>query len=668
MKTLALLAAFAVTLTATAANTIAWWTFDDDPLGVTDASGNFNTLTNGGIAIVDGAASFDGTAKMFSTIRPLPIESTKAYTFECFVRPATTQNIAAGILELSPNAGGNDGGAFIFYPDGAMVHHEYDNRNKWTGRKLQKNILDDQWHHLAAIFTPGGTSNVAEQVLFYVDGELQDIYTQYQDGNVYLWPNTFYIGSRGGRQHSFTGLIDDVRITVGALSTNEFLKARTVGKPVVAYYPFDTPETAFQDASGNGNHLTGDGVTFQDGYASFNGGTHTMNTINTLDLSAYKDATVECFLRPHANATATSMLLELSPNIGGRNGCFFFTLNETGPGVINGSFFPGNWHIDVSQNNTVYAGWHHVALVVDSSLSGADRSRLFVDGIQAPQNPEFTAANDVNLGNQTLFIGSRNNTSYKLDADIDDIRITARALQPGSFMSARSQSPDPSEVIAYWPFDTRNPLHDATENGNELQSDGVTFTTDRTALLSGSQRKFSTVGTLPLYGRDALTVEFFMRTTDADTLALLMELGPNFNDAPGCFAIVENQYATGDAEDGRMDAGFHMLVGYNYNVKKANAVADGKWHHYALVYDSSRLDAEIVRFFKDGVPQPTEGAHNKVYKTGFRSERLYIGSRDDSGYWFVGELDDIKITGRALDPSEFLKKRSSPPGMCVTIR
>ena len=666
MKTLALLAALAASLTASAANTLAWWTFDDDPLGVTDASGNCNTLTNGGIAIVDGAASFNGTAKMFSTIRPLPIESTKAYTFECFVRPATTQNSAAGILELSPNAGSYDGGAFIFYPDGAMEHRTINNKPKWTGRKLQKNILDDQWHHLAAIFTPGGTSNVAEQVLFYVDGELQDIYTQYQDGNVYLLPRTFYIGSRGGWQHSFTGLIDDVRITVGALSTNEFLKARTVGKPVVAYYPFDTPETAFQDASGNGNHLTGGGVTFQDGYASFNGGTHTMNTIGTLDLSAYKDATVEFFLRPHTNATATYMLLELSPNISGRNGCFFFTLNETGPGVINGSFYPGGYHIDVSPTNTVYAGWHHVALVIDSSLSGTDRSRLFVDGIQAPQDTRFKAANDVNLGNQTLFIGSRNNTGYKLDADIDDIRITARALQPGSFMSARSQSPDPSEVIAYWPFDTCNPLHDATENGNELQSDGVTFTTDRTALLSGSQRKFSTIGALPLYGRDALTVEFFMRTTDADTLALLMELGPNFNNAPGRFAVVENQYATGETADGRMDAGFHMSV--NYNVKKANAAADGKWHHYALVYDSSRLDADIVRFFKDGAPQPYDGSHNYVYKTGFRSERLYIGSRSDSGYWFVGELDDIKITGRALDPSEFLKKRSAAPGCGIVIR
>ena len=64
-----------------------------------------------------------------------------------------------------------------------------------------------------------------------------------------------------------------------------------------------------------------------------------------------------------------------------------------------------------------------------------------------------------------------------------------------------------------------------------------------------------------------------------------------------------------------MDAGFHMLV--NYNIKKASAVADGKWHHYALVYDSSRLDADIVRFYKDGVPQPSVGglSRNDKIKT-----------------------------------------------------
>ena len=667
MKRLVLFAVLASVFAASAGETIAWWTFDDDPLGVTDASGNFNTLTNGGVTIVDGAASFDGTAKAFSTIQLLPVNYENAYTFECFVRPATTQNSAAGILELSWDAGAVNGGAFIFYPDGAMAHTSAG----WTGRQLQKNILDDQWHHLAAIFSPLGTNDIANQVLFFVDGELQDIYTDYQKGSVRLVPFHFYIGSRNNLQHAFTGLIDDVRITRGALAANEFLKARSVGKPVVAYYPFDTPETALQDASGNGNHLVGSGVTFQDGYASFSGGAHTMNTLNSLDLSAYKDATVEFFLRPHANATETAMVLELSPNINGRNGCFFFTLNETGPGMINGSFFPGGWHIDYSASNSVHAGWHHVALVIDSSRAGSDRSRLFVDGMATYQNGKYTAAGDVNLGNQTLFIGSRNNTSYKLDADIDDIRITARALQPGSFMSARSQPPEPSDVIAYWPFDRRAPLHDATENGNELQHEGVVFTKDDTASLTGAQRKFSTIGTLPLYERDALTVEFFMRTTDADTTSLLMELGPNFNNNQGRFAIIANQQTTA-TECGRMDAGFRLVTLINndiaYNLKRTTGSADGKWHHYALVYDTTLQDTDIVRFYKDGVPQPSDGSHESIWKTGLRSERLYIGSRSDSGLWFVGELDDIRITGRALEPSEFLKKRSSPLGVCVIIR
>ena len=111
------------------------------------------------------------------------------------------------------------------------------------------------------------------------------------------------------------------------------------------------------------------------------------------------------------------------------------------------------------------------------------------------------------------------------------------------------------------------------------------------------------------------------------------------------------------------------MTPYNYyNIDMATGTADGKWHHYALVYDPVRQDTDIVRFYKDGVPQPSDGVHKSIWKVGLRSERLYIGSRSDSGYWFVGELDDIRVTGRALAPSEFLKKRSSPLGVCVIIR
>lgn len=664
MKKLTLFAVFAASLAATAADTVAWYTFDDDPLGVTDASGNFNTLTNGGVTIVDGAASFDGTAKAFSTIRPLPMNTASAYTFECFARPATTQNSAAMLIELSGNAGFVDGGAFICYPDGAMAHTS----SGWTGRKLQDNILDDQWHHLAAIYTPLGTNDIANQVLFYVDGRLQDIYTQHQKGSVHLVPFLFYIGSRNNSQHAFRGLIDDVRITRGALSTNEFLKARSAGKPVVAYYPFNTPETALQDASGNGNHLTGSGVTFQDGYASFNGGSHAMNTINKLDLSAYKDVTVEFFLRNHPNVTTTRMILELSENIAGCNGCFYVTMNDSrGICNLNGAFYPGGYHIDYSANHTIDVGWHHVALVVDSARAGNDRSRLFLDGKAVYQHSKYTTVNDVNLGNQTLYVGSRANSSFMLDADIDDIRITARALMPGSFMPARSQPPEPSDVIAYWPFDRRAPLHDATENGNELENDGVTFTPEGAAAFSGTHQKFSTISTLPLYERDALTVEFFMRTTDASTVAIVLETGSDFTMSQGWLAACVNERAEA-GENGRLDAGVDLCKSPpSFNIKRATNTADGKWHHYALVYDTSKTDTDIVRFYKDGEPQ-TAPTHKATYRTRLTSDRLFIGSRNNSSLHFVGELDDIRITGRALETSEFMKKRSSPLGVCVIFR
>ena len=67
----------------------------------------------------------------------------------------------------------------------------------------------------------------------------------------------------------------------------------------------------------------------------------------------------------------------------------------------------------------------------------------------------------------------------------------------------------------------------------------------------------------------------------------------------------------------------------------------------------------------------TEFVNNYASPTGvnLRSDRLFIGSRGGSSLKFVGELDDIKITGRALTPAEFMKKRSKPPtGFVISFR
>ena len=104
-----------------------------------------------------------------------------------------------------------------------------------------------------------------------------------------------------------------------------------------------------------------------------------------------------------------------------------------------------------------------------------------------------------------------------------------------------------------------------------------------------------------------------------------------------------------------------------YGVLQGWSPMDGRWHHYALVYDWNETTSDIVRLYRDGVKVTTYFAASKSAAR-LRTDRLYIGTRANSDYPFVGELDDIKITGRALDPSEFMTKRSSPPGVAITIR
>lgn len=690
-----------------ATQTIAHWNFDVDPLGVTDASGHSNTLTNNGVRIVDGAAVFDGSPHAFSTMRPFRFVDRTTYTIECFVRSATTDAASYLLVEVSPDAGGQDRGAFLCYPDGAMNHRYNFNTSPaghgWTGRKCGINVLDTEWHHLAAVFSPPANAaspaaDAPAQVMFYIDGVLQPTYDQWQYGNVDIGGFTLFIGSRNNNACMFKGSIDDVRVTRGALAPEQFLKERSQPKTVVAYWPFDTPETALVDATGNGNDLTSDsGVAFTNGYASFNGQPHVMNTVNTLDLSPYTDVTVEYFFRAHPGNDATQMVLEQSENIADNVGGFFMTFNEWGAGSLTASIMLSDfWHIDsttqrtwdnklpASIPRTVSGGWHHIAMVRDSSRTGNNAWRFYLDGFPQAQGPSYIGEAKCYLANKILYFGSRANQGIWLDADLDDVRITAGVLQPGEFMRTRSGAPTDEDVIAYWPFDKRAPLVDASGNGNDLENDGVTFSKEGCAVFSGAQKKFSTAGTFSLATVSSLTVEFFMRTVSFDC-SMVLETGDSFftEQLSGgfCACLNEGWKPTPTADirpasevGGSLEAGFQTTYpNAGCCLDWSTDVADGKWHHYAVIYDHEASPAErLVKFYKDGVLQTGKragpGSQDFKYQTMLRTARLYIGSRNDSTLWFTGELDDVRITGRALDPSEFLQRRSRPKGLSLTLR
>ena len=244
------------------------------------------------------------------------------------------------------------------------------------------------------------------------------------------------------------------------------------------------------------------------------------------------------------------------------------------------------------------------------------------------------------------------------DADIDDVRITAEVLQPGQFLKTRTGPVE--DVIAYWPFaKATNMLEDATGNGNVLTGTGVTVN-DGAAVFDGSQSGFATLATLPLYAYRSMTVEWFMKSSMSD-LCIVLETSPNYNGVRGAFAAAANDYAPA-----AIQAGYRAARG-GYNVCQLLDVLDGKWHHVALVYDYDAPYKDTVRLYCDGIRTTSR---NYVYDGIARhlSERLYIGSRGGNSLPFVGELDDIKITGRALTPAEFMAKRSSPPGVTITIR
>ena len=642
------IAATFATMPALALYYMSHWDFSLDPQGEFDYTGHNDLVNEGNVPIVDGAAVFDGTAKSFITGHDVLFRGDKPYTIECFALAEPDCN--GMIMEVSPDNNATIGGFYLYAREGVMA------RTTQTGHNgeqfINGSICDGVWHHLAVIIDPT-TNVVTESVRLYVDGVRQGV-RNYNDAGVVLRPHRFYIGSRNGTSFPFKGKIDDVRITEGILSPSQFLQARSAGPiDVRGYWKFDDGN-ALADSSGNGNTLQGSqGVTFTNGCASFNGTASDVRTANMLDLSAYKDVTVECFVRKHAGTDDVRLILEHSPNGAAYSEGFYLSLDETGAGTIRGIFhFDSNCFGD-SSAYSANTGWHHLALVKDSSNAGNDSCiRLYVDGVGVGQYTMHSRSSGNPLRNDYLYLGSRSNSAYFLDADIDDVRITANVLAPGQFLRTRTGPLD--EAIAHWQFDATNMLADATGNGNVLAGSGVTVSDDGAAVFDGSQSGFATLAPLPLYAYRSMTVEWFMKSSMSG-VGMVLELTENFGANPGAFYAAVNDYA-----------GYSTLRGFN--VLSGWEAMDGKWHHYALVYDMCEMTSDIVQFYRDGVQVTTYGWWDTDVAK-LRAGTLFIGTRAGSQYPFVGELDDIKVTGRALAPAEFMQERSKlPQGFVISVR
>jgi predicted esterase len=648
---------------------IAHWDFSGN--GLNDASGNCHSLTNSGVVISNGAAIFSGSQTAFSTVSKLDLMGNNNLTVEFFMRTSSTnkgmmmveqtnpywQNTGAFMVDVNETGTGTVMGGYCALSAGTKLNLDITSASAAS---------DGLWHHVAIVYDK--TKTVADRSMLYFDGIAQGTYASWTNDAVAtaFCNGTLYIGSRGNSASKFIGELDDVRISNAALATNQFLQARSAGSPpVVAYWRFDAG-AGLVDASSNGNSLASSSMVFTNGVARFSG-THTFNTASTLNLTAYTNLTVEFFMRSTA-ATPAMAMIELTNPFFSNPGAFIVTLNETNAaGQVMGGFCTASGtklNLDITAANAAADGqWHHVAIVYDKVKTGTDRSMLYLDGIAQGVYSTWTDGSGTTFRNATLYIGSRGNSGMKYIGEMDDLRITGGALQPGQFLKAPST--DLPRVIAYWPFSPKQRLTDAAGNGRTLSNTGVTFA-DCAAVFSGSHTAFSTQPwTLNLRPYSALTVEYFVRTTATNVMEAL-EHSSNFTTARGGFVSVLNE-----VNRGQIESGFSMpgTSSYNIDSTSAGAVSDGTWHHVALVYDPARSGEDRVRFYLDRVQQGKRtAAWNSDADTFFLNDVLYIGSRANSGSKFFGQLDDIKVTGAALSPSEFLTRRTIDQGTLTSVK
>ena len=187
-----------LSLPSTSANVV-WSNWDDLYYLRKDANGN--ERTSGTVELWVKAA----TAKTFARI--LDARITGGYAF---------------LLGLDGSTGTN--------PSILFRHLKSDGTRENQRVTFDKEVTDGKWHHWAFTFQPNASDSTKSDIAFYLD-HVQIGNTQTLNGRVaYDDTLTFAIGEGGS---SFTGLIDEVRISDCVLAPSEFLRAEKPGLTII---------------------------------------------------------------------------------------------------------------------------------------------------------------------------------------------------------------------------------------------------------------------------------------------------------------------------------------------------------------------------------------------------------------------------------------------------
>lgn len=227
-------------------------------------------------------------------------------------------------------------------------------------------------------------------------------------------------------------------LNFGAILSLLLGPALPVQAGTVAYWRFEA-DSQDADSSGNGNALTVLNIGISPDVAprapgassAVFDGTSWAQTAGTLDLSAYRNLTIEFFAK--STQTALGMICELGPDVAGRPGAFYCDFSENGSSFRVTEFGAG-YNYEYGTAPVQDGNWHHYAATINNS-GATVVFNLYVDGVLLTEVTQVEAASPGAFGNDFFNIGSRNaGMLFPYVGQLDEMRISDRELAPAAFL------------------------------------------------------------------------------------------------------------------------------------------------------------------------------------------------------------------------------------------
>jgi len=629
------------------------WKFDEGSgTKVADASGNNNDGTIYGAVWTDGkyggALNFDGINDYVDGGNGRSVNITGNVTVEAWVNTETLPPGAGSWEGIVGKKDGASNGYFLAVDSYGGATTGFVFGNSASGGNFARAPGESYsgigvWKHLV------GTYDGAAFKIF-VNGDLKG--TQPYAAGLTASTNPIRIGNVSGYAF-FDGLVDDVRV-YNYVRTAEQIKldyqagmavyfgpsgktcsedpASCMDKGLVGYWDMEEGGgTVLKDETGNGNNgmLTGGpkwadgkdgGALFFDGKNDFvDAGNGSLFNFTTQDFSieAWINPSVlnkDQFIVSKGWGTSTNGFSLILQNAANR---IYFSTSQSGASQ-------SSYSVPITQPNI----WYHV-IAVRSGTNG----KIYINGKLA--NASYAAHLDPGLTTDSVRFGTRRDGYSWFNGKIDGVRIYERALSVEEVKYHYNQG----APMAHWDMDEGAGLvlNDSSGNHNRGLISGATWAQGK----YGSALNFDGLddyvdggssSVLDITGDITLQAWFKTTISSAQTKVILSRCTTGAADQQ-YHIDVTNNVATGYWANGNAFGAGDFVTG-------TKLVADGQWHHVAMVGDTVN---DNLYLYVDGLLEAQISKSTSPVSEPINIVSIGKKMGSTSTGPFNGSIDDVRI-------------------------